>query len=264
MKKQVKKTVIAGLAALAFVGFMSCESISSPNESTGYTTLLDVEADGISSINETELKSVVVDEPILSENEETLLLHMKDEEKLARDVYNAMYGKWNASIFSRIANAEQKHLNAIMLLIENYTVLETEEGEPGEYENEDFKLLYDQLVVQGTASLEQAYTVGALIEELDIYDLKNYLSQVSNENIIIVFENLMRGSRNHLRAFNKNLVSLGIEYEPQYLDAVTYDEIVNSPMEQGKRYRKRNGGGNGNQGRGGNGQGGNGDGTCNN
>jgi len=270
MKTRIKKLAAYSIILTALTGLFSCENMDMNATPTTYTTVLDVMHDGVSPVVESELKSVFSDEPITQTDDEALLLHMLDEEKLARDVYNALYLKWDVQIFSNIAKAEQKHLNAILLVIENYTVLEAEEGNAGEYLNDDFALLYNQLVTKGSESLEQAYTVGALIEELDIYDLALYLGQTSNENITIVFENLMRGSRNHLRAFNKYLVQLGIQYVPQYIDEVTFDEIVNSPMEQGKRYAKRNqngdkgnrGNGNGGSGNGSGNSGGNGDGSC--
>lgn len=260
MKKNGMKAMVYSLLAVAMIGFSACENLNSDNNQVTYTTVLDVNTEGVSIINETNLKSVLTEEVVTEVSDEELLAHMKDEEKLARDVYNALYTQWNVAIFSNIANAEQKHLDAVMLLINTYTTLELEEGEAGTYDNEDFALLFDQLVTMGSESLEQAYTVGALIEELDIFDLASDLELTTNENIILVFENLMRGSRNHLRAFNSNLVLLGVTYEPQYLDQLTFDEIVNSPMEQGQRYARQNRGGNRYGGQGGNGSG---DGTCN-
>ena len=79
---------------------------------------------------------------------------------------------------------------------------------------------------------------GALIEELDIKDLQEYLEVVKNENIKIVFENLLRESRNHLRAFNRQLDNLGVEYTPVYITQEEYDQIVSTPNETGNQQRK--------------------------
>ncbi|KAA3610506.1 MAG: DUF2202 domain-containing protein [Calditrichaeota bacterium] len=49
-----------------------------------------------------------------------------------------------------------------------------------------------------------------------------------------VYENLLRGSRNHLRAYVKNLSSNGFEYEPQYLSEEAYLEIMSGDHERGK------------------------------
>ena len=74
---------------------------------------------------------------------------------------------------------------------------------------------------------------GALIEELDIKDLEEYLEVVENENIKMVFENLLKGSRNHLRAFNRQLENLGVEIHPVYITQEEYDQIVSTPNETG-------------------------------
>lgn len=260
MKSIVKMSMAAGLLSTAIIGFVSCESNVSEATPVAYTEILSVIPDGTSSILESELESVLYDIPVTEGTDEELLLHMVEEEKLARDVYNALYVKWNIQIFSNIASAEQKHMDAVLYLIQNYSSLEVTIGEPGAYLNEDFTLLYQQLVEKGSVSITDALTVGALIEELDIYDLAQYISQTTNENILIVFDNLMKGSRNHLRAFNRQLVNLGVVYIPQFIDQITFDEIVTSAFETGKKYAKHNGGSNGNGNGSGNGSG-NGNGT---
>ena len=93
--------------------------------------------------------------------------------------------------------------------------------------------LYDSLAAQGKASLIDALIVGATIEDLDIYDLHRLLAVVDNQDITVVFENLQKGSRNHLRAFSARLDDMNIVYTPVYLSQQEYDEIVNSPMERG-------------------------------
>ena len=101
---------------------------------------------------------------------------------------------------------------------------------------------------------------------LNIKDLLEALSSTTNENITLVFENLLKGSRNHLRAFNLQLTTLGIVYTPVYISETDYNLIVTSPMEKGKQYKmqgKGNGQGNGN-GKGQKGQGNKGNGTCKN
>jgi ABC-type antimicrobial peptide transport system ATPase subunit len=82
--------------------------------------------------------------------------------------------------------------------------------------------------------------VGVLIEDKDIFDLSADMQSTSNASIILVFENLKMASSNHLRAFTKQLTALGVTYTPQYIDQATYTQIVSTPMEKGKQYRKRN------------------------
>jgi hypothetical protein len=84
----------------------------------------------------------------------------------------------------------------------------------------------------------EAFKTGALIEDLDIKDLMEFLGEVTNENIIMVFENLTRGSRNHLRAFNRQLVRSGITYTPEYISQEEFDNIIASPQETGNVYQR--------------------------
>jgi hypothetical protein len=124
--------------------------------------------------------------------------------------------------------------------------------------------LYNELVANASVSVEEAFKTGALIEEMDIKDLDDALVTTTNENVILVFENLLKGSRNHLRAFNRQLTTLGIVYTPVYVSQADYDLIVNSAMEKGNQYRMNGQGNRMGKGKGGKGKGNKGNGTCKN
>jgi hypothetical protein len=74
---------------------------------------------------------------------------------------------------------------------------------------------------------------------MDIYDLKQLSSETSNENILLVYENLMKGSRNHLRAFTKQLTWLGLTYLPVYLNVDEFNAIINTSMEKATNYQNK-------------------------
>lgn len=169
----------------------------------------------------------------LNSTEAEALLYMIEEEKLARDVYTYFADKYGTAIFVNIAVSEQNHMDAVLQLIEKYG-LNITLGDYGEFNNEHIQELYDQLIAMGNQSLEDALKVGALIEETDIKDLQEWLTKVDNPDIIQVFEYLMRGSRNHLRAFVSTLENMfGVKYEPQVLSQEEYEQIINSSMETG-------------------------------
>jgi len=50
----------------------------------------------------------------LSDEETEALLYMREEEKLARDVYLNAYERWKQPIFYNISLAEQNHMDAIV------------------------------------------------------------------------------------------------------------------------------------------------------
>lgn len=50
------------------------------------------------------------------------LRFMIEEEKLARDVYLYLYEQWGTRIFSNIGASEQKHMDAVQNLMNNYNI----------------------------------------------------------------------------------------------------------------------------------------------
>lgn len=179
----------------------------------------------------------------LSEAEESGLIFMREEEKLTRDVYMTLYDKWGLRIFSNIAQSEQTHTEAVRDLLVKYDVTDpVTDDSIGVFADPILQNLYDDLVEQGSVSIEEALKVGALIEDLDISDLQEEVAKTDNEDIQLVYENLMRGSRNHLRAFTKQLESYSESYDPQYLSQDEYDEIVGSERETGNGMSSGQGG----------------------
>jgi hypothetical protein len=75
--------------------------------------------------------------------------------------------------------------------------------------------------------------VGAVIEEIDMIDINKALLSIDNQDIVLVYQNLLKGSRNHLRSFVSNLALHGVIYVPQYMPAADYQAIVSSPVERG-------------------------------
>jgi hypothetical protein len=167
--------------------------------------------------------------------EESDLLHMREEEKLARDVYRALDEIWGMRIFRNIAAAEDTHMRAVLSLLEKYGITDPvgDNGE-GEFVDPELQALFHELIAQGSESLNQALTVGATIEDLDIFDLAMAMERTDNEDILLVYQNLQKGSRNHLRSFVALLEANGIIYVPQFLSQGEYDTIIASARETGR------------------------------
>jgi len=170
----------------------------------------------------------------LSEDEINGLLYMVEEEKLARDVYLTLYNETGLIVFRNIASSEQRHMDAVLGLIEKYNLAAPDTlNEVGVFENPELQALYDQLVEQGSQSTVDALKVGALIEETDINDLEDWIAKTDNEDIKQVYSNLMAGSENHLRAFVRNLEAQGVSYTAQVLPQEQVDEILSSTSAHG-------------------------------
>jgi hypothetical protein len=170
--------------------------------------------------------------PPLTTQEQDDLTFMREEEKLARDVYAALdsYGQE----FVNIQTSEQKHFDAIGTLLVTYGVDDPAAGQAdGAFTNPTLQSLYDSLIAQGSPSRLDAVGVGCAIEELDLRDLTNAKAATSHGDIVTVYDNLMMGSRNHLRAYYGAVVAAGGAYTPVYLDQASFDAIVTSPHEHG-------------------------------
>ena len=166
--------------------------------------------------------------------EKTDLLFIREEEKLARDVYLTLYRHWMKPIFSNIALSEQRHMDAVKLLLDRYKIADpVKDNSVGAFTNPEFTRLFAELVAAGKVSFEAALRTGAGIEEKDIRDLQVFISRTDNLDLRTVYQNLMKGSRNHLRAFVWQLEALGVTYLAQILSPAELEAIVSKPIEQG-------------------------------
>lgn len=178
----------------------------------------------------------VVNLPIeeLTDDEVKGLMIMREEEKLAHDVYITLYNKWGLNVFKNISKSELTHTEAVKYLIERYKLEDpVKDGSIGVFTKKEFADLYKSLVEKGNISLLSALQVGATIEDLDIKDLKDNYAKTDNQDIKVVYDNLERGSRNHIRAFSRQIEKNEGSYTAQYLTQEEINLILSSPQEKG-------------------------------
>ena len=261
------KTILAGiLAALLLVAIVASaySAYAAKSSSPALTTQAgqgNGQGNGNGNGTGTGTGTSVLDIPAsdLSAEEAAALLFMREEEKLARDVYNFLYTTWGQPTFQNIAASEQAHMDEIKVLLDRYGLADPALG-PGQFTDPNLQALYTQLTAQGALSLGDALKVGAAIEEIDILDLQTRLAQTDNADLQQVFTNLMNGSYNHLQSFTSVLLTqTGETYQPQYLTAEQYQAIITSTTTGNGNGNGGQGNGNGN-GNGGQGQGGQGNG----
>lgn len=232
MKRNLVKNVLVVSAVLGVVG---CGGGSSGVIETS-TTPTDVET----AINAPASK--------LSQQLIDTLAYMGNEERLAYDVYNALYDQYGTQQFTNIAtNGEYQHITAVQELIQKYKLSDDvnftnidlpalgyintsiEEMDAGIYDIAAIQKLYDDLVAQGSTSEIDALKVGCIIEVVDVNDLNRDIALAESEgatDIVTVFNFLRDGSYNHYWAFDKGLknkgitdgcCSLGVDYcQPDY------------------------------------------------
>lgn len=167
----------------------------------------------------------------LTQIEKDAILYMREEEKLARDVYDSMYVKWQVNPFGNIRLSEQNHMDRMRLLINTYLLtdpVEHNKDKPGIFTNSLFQKYYQELVGAAGSSFVDALQVGAKIEELDISDLEERIKQTNQTDIIRVYQFLIMASENHLRAFVRKLKMQGTIYNPTILSKSRFEKIIES------------------------------------
>lgn len=214
------KTTVLLIAIVVNLIFISCQK--DEEAASNLTVTSQIEAFPKEALNADELSS---------------LMQMREEEKLAKDVYNALYEKWKINVFTNISSSEQKHTDAVLTLINKYNLTDpVDNNVAGVFSDSGLQDLYNQLVAKGNISVLDAYIVGATIEDLDIFDLEEALIKSDNQDIKYVYDLLTMGSRNHMRSFYGQITSLGSTYLAQFISQTELDAIVTSAKETGSSW----------------------------
>lgn len=208
MKLQYLKSLV-----LVFVLLVSCNS--------------DSESDLV--LNEINLENKLT---TLTEDEINDLRYLREEEKLARDVYLYSYNKYSLQIFNNISNSESQHMSSVLVLINKYNLEDPVSDNIGEFTNPDLQKLYNSLIEQSNISILEALKVGNLIEDMDIYDLEQNENRTSNLDLLQVYASLKCGSRNHLRNFNSLLLQYNGSYTPEFISNNDFLLITSSDNEK--------------------------------
>jgi hypothetical protein len=140
----------------------------------------------------------------LSDEERTALLYLREEEKLAHDVYVTLVEKWGTRVFNNISISETRHTASMKTLLASYGVADPVGANPvGVFSDKELQQLFDSLVSRGGVSAAEALKVGIAIETKDIGDLERLVALTTHSDVRVVAQNLLNGSRNHLAAFSR-------------------------------------------------------------
>jgi hypothetical protein len=196
--------------------------------------------------------TVSTDVAVLDYNEQTHLDFMREEEKLARDVYQTLGTLYpDSAIFGNIDDSEQVHADAVKAMIEKYGNEDPNTNDnigifTGEEYGWYFTEKFDLLVERASISELEALYVGAFIEELDMMDINqcpqvivdtdNGINDVSEcgkiytdqADIQRLYGSLLDGSDSHLEGYVKNIEKIIGEgnYQAQVLSQEQVDAIL--------------------------------------
>jgi hypothetical protein len=228
MKTTRKFTTIAMTFFLGLAIFASCQKEESNNPVSG-----DEKNAATTTTNTTSYgcNCLVNASPTVTEEETSMLVFMMEEEKLARDVYKAMYDLYHIPIFRNIKKSEQHHMNQVLALLQYYNIPDPSSPDTGVFNNPDLQQLYDDLTAQGNISMTEALKVGATIEDKDIFDLETDMTNTANPAILCTFDKLACASTHHIRSFSALLTARGVTYVPQYISQEEYNSIITQPAQ---------------------------------
>ena len=176
---------------------------------------------------------ILTSSPLLSEEEISDLIFLRQEEKLAGDIYSYAFEIYGVNIFSNITSSERTHAASVLNLLNVYKIDDPVPGYGnGKFKDTGLQTLYNQLKEIVGRSKEDALIAGATIEDLDIRDIQDFYRNTERTDILKVYDQLQCGSRNHMRAFTGQLEQLSLSYSPQYISMEEFNNIVNSGHEQ--------------------------------
>jgi len=232
----VKKYILVIiLLIVSIVSFSVYKAATTPETGTTINTQNDEYVIDPSDIYTIEDATTSATKLEVTADERKWLIFMREEEKLARDVYTTLGNKWKLNIFSNIASSEQTHTDAVKALLVRYGIDDPSVNDTvGVFTSSVIQKLYDDLLLQGSGSSLDALIVGAIIEDLDINDLDKAISETSKPDILQVYKNLQKGSRNHMRAFVRDIETSGGTYTPKYISQDLFNSIISSPQEKGR------------------------------
>ncbi len=158
---------------------------------------------------------------------------LREEEKLARDVYITLHKRWKLQIFENISQSEQRHMDRMKTLVIRYGLTDpVRDDTVGVFTNKELAKLYKDLVARGSKSEVEALLVGATIEDLDIRDIRRMKKNTADADAQDAFAKLECGSRNHMRAFSRQLEARGVTYKVKYLSQGEVKQILEGAHER--------------------------------
>lgn len=211
------KTINLFLAVMLSLVFLSCNNSVAATDLDFNTEMSDDQT--------VHIIEFISDSTSISIAERDGLILMREEEKLAADVYAFFYQKYRMRIFSNINKSEVRHSDAVLRLLNYFNIPDPALTQVGKFTNPNIQALYNKLTVDGS-TLENALAVGAFIEEYDIADLRKLIAETQNADLKMVYTNLLKGSYNHIKAFSKVLASRGVTYSPKIISEQDFNEIL--------------------------------------
>ena len=184
------------------------------------------------------------EEGVLTQEEIDALIHMREEEKLARDIYTTLGKTTPSAVFENIPRSEQSHMDAFDQLLDRYEIPDpvTDESAIGVFTDPFFTSLFTELKEKGQQSDKDAFEVGAMVEDLNMANLIKYNKMTDKPDLKLAYDTLLAQSKNHMSAFVRQLDSLGYSFEPEHISTEQLSIAVLEGKEHMDQEAKQDGG----------------------
>lgn len=181
---------------------------------------------------------------ILTQDEIDALIYMREEEKLARDIYTVLGETTPSSVFKNISRSEQTHMDAFDQLLDRYEVPDpvVDESVIGTFTDPFFTNLFIELKEKGQQSDKDAFEVGAMVEDLNMANLIKYSEATDKPDLKLAYNALLTQSKNHMSGFVRQLDRLGYEFEPEYITSEQLSIAVADGKEHMDQEAEQDGG----------------------
>lgn len=191
MNKILVRTSFAAVGGLLALGMGATAFAANPSSGPGWGG------------NATVTPTLTASTPSMSDAVKADLVFSRDEERMARDLYAAIADLYDGALpFAHITTSEQRHFDAVGVLLDRYGLADPAEGKaPGVYANSDIQAMYDSWLARAKTSLTEAYQVGIELEQRDIADLEDAAANALPADVARVLGNLLDGSQRHLKSF---------------------------------------------------------------
>ncbi|MFB6226179.1 MAG: DUF2202 domain-containing protein [Candidatus Paceibacteria bacterium] len=200
--------------------------------------VLSLTKNGATSFDQQKLEQVLerkkeMQKP-LGEEVEMDLIYLIEEEKVARDLSYKFSQKYDEKIFTEVYKAENTHLKAVQRFIRNYKLDDpTSKNGVGEFKNPQLQKIYDEKLSSGKENKNKAYQSLLWVLEKNINDININKDSTDKDDILFVYNNLIRSSKNHIRAIDSLLSKEGGSYSPEHLSKAKYESIISSDIDSG-------------------------------
>ncbi len=169
----------------------------------------------------------------ITEAEDATIASLLERKRLAVELGNQFAGMWGLSVFALVSTGDTGAISDLYKLVFRYGAFSGEMATAGEFSDSALQDLYDALLAQGATSLSGAVQAMLAVKELEIQQLSAAIGGTDKEDLLVVYQNLLKVTQNQLRALNGHILMFVSAYAPQYLDAATFEAIMTSAMVNG-------------------------------